>query len=67
MSTKNPHKKQKTTSDKSPNILQNNDDNIDKKTTVLHMSSNVTEIVPEKFKDYNILHSVVMNKSVHKN
>ena len=31
MSAKNSHKKQKTTSDKSPNILQNNDDNIDKK------------------------------------
>ena len=66
MSAKNSHKKQKTASDQNPNILQNNDDNIDRKTTVLHMSSNVTEIVPKKFKDYNFLHSVVMNKSVQK-
>ena len=31
MSVKNSHKKQKTTSDQSPNILQNNDDNIEQK------------------------------------
>ena len=66
MSAKNSYKKQKTTSDQSPNILQNNDDNLERKTTVLHMSSNITEILPEKFKDYNCLHSVVMNKSVQK-
>ena len=66
MSAKNQHKKQKTASDQNPNILQNNDDNIDRKTTAFNMSSNMTEIVPEKFKDDNFLDSVVMNKSVQK-
>ena len=66
MSTKNQHKKQKTTSDQGPITLRNNNDNVDQRTTVLHMSSNVTEIFPEKFKEHNFLQSVVMNKSVKK-
>ena len=66
MSTKNQHKKQKTTSDQGPVTLRNNNDNVDQRTTVLHMSSNVTEIFPEKFKEHNFLQSVVMNKSVKK-
>ena len=66
MSAKNSHKKQKTTSDQGPITLWNNNDNVDQRTTVLHMSSNVTEIFPEKFKQHNFLQSVVMNKSVKK-
>ena len=50
MSTKNQHKKQKTTSDQGPITLRNNNDNVDQRTTVLHMSSNVTEIFPKNSK-----------------
>ena len=50
MNTKRSHKKQKPTNDQSPIIVQNNNDNIGCKTTVLHMSSNVTEIIPDNFK-----------------
>ena len=50
MNTKRSHKKQKATIDQCPIILQNNNDNVDCKTTVLHMSSNVTEIIPDNFK-----------------
>ena len=66
MSAKNPQKKRKSASDKNHSILQNNDDNVDEKTTAFNMSSNMTEIFPGKFKDDNFLDSVVMNKSVQK-
>ena len=48
MSAKNPQKKRKSASDKNHNILQNNNDNIEEKTTAFNMSSNMTEIVPKK-------------------